>query len=309
MRMRAVALRQLLTVARGAVIGVVEIIPGVSGGTVALILGVYERLIIGAGELVRGLVHAVVGPLRGRGLARARAHLRAVPWSFLVPLGVGMLGAVLLAARVVEPLVESHPVESRALFAGLIVVSLIVPARMVGDRWRARDVLLALAAAALAFVLTALPTAGEADASPLVIVLSAAVAICALVLPGVSGSFVLVGLGMYEPTIRAVSALDVGYLALFALGALIGLGSFVHVLRWLLLHRHRVTLAIMTGLMAGSLRALWPWQDDARELLPPTGDVLGPVLWFALGALLVGGMLLGERALTRSRASAVPESG
>ncbi|MGM1029287.1 MAG: DUF368 domain-containing protein [Actinomycetota bacterium] len=307
-------LHLLLNLVRGALIGVSEIIPGVSGGTIALLLGVYERLIASAGELIRGAVSAAVDLPRGRGGARAREHLRAVSWATVVPVGIGMVTAVLVAARVVAPLVEAHPEASRALFAGLIAASLIVPARMVGRRWRAREVALAALAAVLSFALTGLPSAAAIVPAPLMIVVSAAVAVCALVLPGVSGSFVLVTTGMYEPTLRALNSGDLGYVALFIAGAVLGLAAFVQVLLWLLSHHHRVTLAIMTGLMAGSLRALWPWQTEDRGLLAPSGDVGTPLAWFAVGIVVVVALLVTEaiaarRAARRAADAAVLEQG
>ncbi|SJM48973.1 DUF368 domain-containing protein [Gulosibacter sp. 10] len=294
-------LRVLIDLIRGALIGIVEIIPGVSGGTLALIIGVYERLIDSASEFVRGLVHLVVDPPRGRGLGTAKKHFRAVAWPLLVPLAVGMVGGLLLAARIVAPLVEAHPVESRAFFAGLILVALWVPARMVGGRWTWREWALAAPSAVVAFLVTGLPAAAGAEPGPLMIAVGGALAVCALALPGMSGSFILLLLGMYAPTLAAVNDRDLAYLGLFLAGMAIGFGLFVRGLQWLLRHRRRITLAIMTGLMAGSLRALWPWQTEDRVLLTPSGDIAGPVLWFALGMLLIGATLVIESWLVRRR--------
>lgn len=297
------AVRTLVDLLRGALIGVVETIPGVSGGTVALLVGVYEQLLASASSLVRGLAYAVVDGVRGRGLARARAHLAQVSWRVVLPVGVGMVLALVSAARVVEPLLDEHPTTSRALFAGLIVASLAVPARMLGARWRVQDVALAVAAAAAGFLLTGLPSATVDDPSPAAILGSAALAVCALVLPGVSGSFVLVSTGTYQPALAALNAGDVPTIGLFVLGGVVGLALFVHVLRWLLASHRRVTLAIMTGLMAGSLRALWPWQSDDRDLLAPSGDVGAVATWFAVGVVVVGCVLLVERIVVRRRAA------
>ena len=123
------------------------------------------------------------------------------------------------------------------------------------------------------------------------IVLAAAVAICALVLPGVSGSFLLLSVGMYETTINAVNNRNFGYIALFGLGAALGLASFVTLLRWLLANRARSTLVIITGLMVGSLRALWPWQSADRDLLAPAADISMVLLLFAAGILAVAGLV------------------
>lgn len=293
--------RTLFDLIRGAMIGVAEVIPGISGGTIALIIGVYETLIDSAGHLVRGLVRAAVDVPARRGLTRAREHLQQVRWSVVLPVAAGMVLAVLTAARVVAPLVEEHPVGARAVFAGLIVVSLIVPARMVGGRWTAREWMLAVPAAAVSFLLTGIPPRGDVDPSLLMVAGAAAIAVCALVLPGVSGSFFLVAIGMYEPTLRALNERDLAYVGVFVLGAFIGLGLFVQALLWLLEHRRRVTLAIMTGLMAGSLRALWPWQGPERELLAPTGDVLSVVGLFLLGGAVVASLLVTESVLVRRR--------
>lgn len=295
------AVRTLVDLLRGALIGVVEVIPGVSGGTVALLIGVYERLLVSASALVRGVVHAVVDPIRGRGLDASRAHLAQVSWRVVLPVGVGMVLALVTAARVVEPLLEEHPVTSRALFAGLIVASLVVPARMLGARWRIRDVALAVGAAAAGFLLTGLPSATVDEPSALAILGSAALAVCALVLPGVSGSFVLVTTGMYQPALAALNGGDVPTIALFMAGGVLGLAVFVHVLRWLLASHRRVTLAIMTGLMAGSLRALWPWQSDDRDLLAPSGDVGLVAAWFVAGVVLVAAVLAIELLVVRRR--------
>lgn len=295
--------RAFVDLIRGALIGVVEIIPGVSGGTVALIIGVYETLIESMGEFVHGAVALVLAPLRGQGTAKARGHFARVRWDVVVPVGIGMVAALLVSARIVAPLVERHPEASRALFAGLILVSLAVPARMVGGAWRAHEWLLAIAAAVLAFWLTGLPTLGDGGTPPLwIVALAAAVAVCALVMPGLSGSFLLLVFGLYTASLEALNNLDLAYIGTFIGGAVVGLAVFVQILRWLLKHRRRVTLSIMTGLMAGSLRSLWPWQGEDRQLLAPTGDVAVLAAWFALGAGVVAGLLLVEAMLLRRRA-------
>ncbi|MGO2113174.1 MAG: DUF368 domain-containing protein [Pseudoclavibacter sp.] len=302
-------LRVLLNLVRGALIGVVEIIPGVSGGTVALIVGLYERLIDAISEFLRGIVRFVLDVPRGRGVRASAAHFRAVEWKLVIPVAIGMLAALLAAARLVAPLVDEYPVESRALFAGLIVVALFVPARMVGWPWRVHHWIFALAAAAAGFAISGLaPSVADNPPLPLVAV-SGALAICALVLPGLSGSFVLLVIGVYEPTLAAVNDRDLVYLGVMFAGMIVGLALFVQGLRWLLHHHHRGTLAVMTGVMAGSLRALWPWQDEDRTLNIPSGDVVSVLLWFVLGAAIVAAMLVVERVMTRrKRAIEAPDA-
>ncbi|WP_084631157.1 DUF368 domain-containing protein [Demequina aestuarii] len=297
-----------LNVLRGGVIGAVEVVPGVSGGTLALVVGVYETLIASAGELVRGAVAGATAPLRRTGMDRSRAHFARVRWGVLVPLGLGMLTAIVLVSATLAPLIEDHPVQTRALFAGLIVASLIVPARMVG-RWRAREVLVAVVGAVAAFWLTGLTGVERADPSLWLVLGAASLAVCALVLPGVSGSFLLLVLGMYASTLAAVNDRDLAYLGVFAAGAVMGLAVFVTGLQWMLAHHHALTLATMTGLMLGSLRALWPWQGDDASLQAPAGDLLPVIVLFVVGIAAVGALLVLEHVASRRTDAALQTTG
>jgi putative membrane protein len=212
-----------------------------------------------------------------------------------------MVTAIFAAAGIVEPLLEQYPTLTRALFAGLIAASLIVPIRLVGAKWGIGDYALAAVAAVAAFSLTSIPRAMDADPGFFVILASAAVAVCALVLPGVSGSYLLLALGMYAPTLAAVNDLDFGYLGTFVLGAILGLAAFVSLLQWLLENRRRMTLVVMTGLMVGSLRALWPWQSDSGQLLPAS-NFQWEIVAFSVGVLTVLALLLVEQlALARTQ--------
>lgn len=311
------AARSVLDAARGSLIGFAEIVPGVSGGTIALIVGVYDTLIDSAGHLARGVARLVADGVRGRGTAEARAHFRSVHWGAVLPIGVGMLAAIVIGAALIAPLLEQYPAETRAVFAGLIIASLIVPIGMVGGRWKAHEYLVFAAAAALTFVLTGLPRAADQNPTFIVIALAAGVAVCALVLPGVSGSYLLLTVGMYAPTLAAVNDRDFGYLGTFILGAILGLGLFVSGLQWLLARRRRITLVVMTGLMAGSLRALWPWQDDDGGLQAAGSDwplmlglaVAGAAVILALIALermLVARRLLSADVVSDPATDAIP---
>jgi putative membrane protein len=140
----------------------------------------------------------------------------------------------------------------------------------------------------------------EATPGFFVIVTSAAVAVCALVLPGVSGSYLLLAMGMYAPTLAAVNDRDFAYLGTFVLGAILGLAAFVSLLQWLLEHRRKLTLVVMTGLMVGSLRALWPWQSEAGELMAPEPSFVPELAFFATGILVVVVLIFAERRFTNS---------
>ncbi|WP_051298145.1 DUF368 domain-containing protein [Brevibacterium album] len=271
-----------LDLLRGFLIGITELVPGVSGSTVAMIVRVYEPIIRSADHVVS----AGRALLRGRSAA-FRAELKEVDWRLMLPLGAGMVAAILLLAGLLHDLVEGYPLSSLGLFFGIVVVGIAAPLQMV--RWRgtlsAVHVLLFLVFAAAAFFLTGLATDSPAEnPSMIAVFLAAAVAICALVIPGVSGSFMLLAMGLYAPTLQAVSERDLAYVGVFGLGALVGLVSIVRVIRVALVRIPHLAAASMAGLMAGSLRALWPWEPGADYT---TGDVVGPLLLMVAGAVFV----------------------
>lgn len=283
-------LQTLTSFLRGALIGTAEIMPGISGGTIALVTGVYETIITSAGHFLSGTRALVTDR------ARARQEFARVRWAVIIPLVLAMIPAALFAARVLAPLVENHPVPMWALFLGMTAAALTVPLAMIGTRWRLWEVLLALAVAAAVFFLVGLPPQTLEPTTPVVFI-AAAVAVCALVLPGTSGSFLLLTFGLYQPTLEALNERNLAYIATFILGAIAGLAAFIKALQWLLRHRRRITLVIITGVVAGALRALWPWQTEDRMLLAPTEELLPAVLMLALGAVIVLGLFYaGKRS-------------
>lgn len=272
----------------GLLMGSADVVPGVSGGTMALIVGIYARLIESIGRAVTAVPLAV----RGRPAAALRSFL-SVEWTLVIPLGAGILTAIVVASAFIPELMEDHPVPMRALFFGLIAGSLTLPWRLIGAHTARTFVVLGVAAAA-AFIFSGLPDTSMGDPSMPLVFASAALAICAMILPGVSGSFLLLIVGMYEPTLDAVHDRDLAYLAVFMAGAVVGISVFAMLLRWLLVHLRDLTMAALVGLMIGSLRALWPFLEEDRGLrLPEDGD---PVVLAA--ALALGGLVF-VLALTR----------
>ncbi len=300
-----------LDVARGFLIGTAELVPGVSGGTVALVTGVYEQLIDSASHVVGAARVAVTGPDRR---ARAMTELRRTDWRLVIPVLLGMATAVLTIAGVMSAFVTEHPEHARGLFFGLVAASVLVPIGMLppARRSRAYDVGLVLIAAVTAYALIGLAGGGStSDPALPVVFVAAAVAICALVVPGVSGSFLLLAVGLYTVTLGAVDDRDLVYIAVFGAGAAFGLASFVQLLAYLLREHRRTTLIVMTGLMIGSLRALWPWQavpqgggEGPGALLSPTAPLVGPLLLMVAGAVLV--LTLVAFQAHRDRASSAP---
>lgn len=280
---------------RGALIGMAELVPGVSGGTVALVTGVYPRLLDSGAHLVDGLRSAVLGSDRR---ARTSAAFRHVDWWLLLPLAVGMLAMVFTMAGVMKGFVEGSPEIARGLFLGMVAASIAVPLGMAratpgGRTWALG--LIFLAGVAFAFGLSGLPSGTISEPSYLLVFVAAAVAICALVLPGVSGSYLLLAMGLYAPTLGAVEDRDLGYLGVFALGALVGIALFVKVLDRLLEDFRKPTLVAMAGLMLGSLRALWPWQSEEADMLAPGSDWPAVLAAAAAGVVVVAIVLAVER--------------
>ncbi|GAB3220460.1 DUF368 domain-containing protein [Glycomyces halotolerans] len=272
---------------RGGAIGAAEGVPGVSGGTIALVVGLYDQLIDAAGELLHAVRALVSGAVRREGFGAGLRALKAIDWPLLAPVGAGMVTVLLLTIKTVAPLLESEPVPMLALFFGMIAASIAVPLRMLPRRFRALDAVLFAAAAVTAFFLTGLPPSELSDPPLWLVFVGAAIAINALVLPGVSGSFLLLAMGLYVHVEHALDELDLAFMAVFGLGAMFGLGSFVKLLQWLLHQRRQATMAVLAGLMCGSLRSLWPWQTEGNDLLAPSGSIVGPILLALLGAGII----------------------
>ena len=291
---RTVAVRVL----QGMGMGAADVVPGVSGGTVALILGIYQRLVGAIRTLSLAPGHLVRGDRAGAGAA-----VRAVPWAFVLPVGLGLLGALGIGSVVLPPLLESYPAQTGALFIGLIVASLQVPwGEAVDDGRLGMPAMLgtAVAAAVAAFLLTGLPELVVEHPPLWRVLISAMVAICAMILPGVSGAFLLLAMGIYEPTLEAVSDRNLPYIATFAVGAVVGVGAFSRVLSHLLEHRRGVTMAALTGLMVGALRRLWPWggAEGHLDAPPDLGAVLVALGFAGVGFLIVHLLLRAGRGRT-----------
>ena len=271
----------------GLLMGGADVIPGVSGGTMALIVGIYERL-VGA---ISSAVSLGLACLRLDGDA-ARTHWAAIPWTLVLPLAAGIGLAIAVGAHVIPALMTTYPEQMRGLFLGLVGASLLIPALRM-RRVTALHGVIGLGTAALAFYLTGLPVLETATPGFPRIFLSAAVAICAMILPGVSGAFLLEVLGMYTPTLTALKTLDGPFVLTFVVGAAVGLGSFAKLLDWLLAHRHDATMAALIGLIAGALRSIWPYMGPNRTLhLPTTEDPIGSVIGLCVAGFGVVLLLL-----------------
>lgn len=269
--------------------GAADVVPGVSGGTMAFILGIYDELL--------DAIHSIDLTFIRRILTfKWREAFLEFPWQFLTALALGIGAAVLTLASALHWALENHPVYIWAFFFGLIVASILVVHRRVRN-WNPANVLAAVGAAVGAFVLVGL-SPSETPHTPPLLFLSGAIAICAMILPGISGAFILVLLGKYTHVLAAVKSFDIFTILLVGLGAVVGLLSFARFLRWLLKRNHDLVIAVLTGFMVGSLRKVWPWktlepinETFARETnyIPSllNGEVVTALIVMVAGVLLV----------------------
>lgn len=271
--------------------GAADIVPGVSGGTVALVLGIYERLI----GNVHGGAQALKAILTGD-TSEFRTKIREIEWVWLLSLLAGVLIAVAALSSVLANLLHDQPVRMAALFFGLVVGSLTIAWRLIRSVGT-DEVAMVIGVAIVLFLVLGLKSDTEVAEGTAEIVtrtwwiffLAGALAICAMILPGISGSFILVLIGMYTEVLGAVNDRDLVALAATAAGCIVGLALFSSVLTWALEHHHDLVIAAMVGLMLGSLRVLWPWPGgtDTTDLARPSGDVGVPILLMVVGLAVV----------------------
>lgn len=248
---------------KGMMMGAADAVPGVSGGTIAFITGIYEELIFS----IRQCNPKTLGLLFTKGPVY---FWQAVNGNFLVSLLMGIAVSILTLAHVVLFMLDSYPEILWAFFFGLILASTWSIARHI-PTWNTRNSVLFIGGTLLAYIVTSIsPT--EIEATPLAIFLSGSLAICAMILPGISGSFILLLLGMYSIILQAVKGLELNTILLFGAGAVIGLLSFSHVLHWLF-SRYRIpTLSLMAGFLLGSLNKVWPWKYTTAYTLDRHGE-------------------------------------
>ncbi|HSN75386.1 MAG TPA: DUF368 domain-containing protein [Anaerolineae bacterium] len=273
---------------RGFLMGSADVVPGVSGGTIAFITGIYEALI--------DAINAVNLQFMRRLLRlQWREAFADFPWQFLLALGLGLGVAVLTMAHFLTWALTHYETLVWGFFFGLIVASIVLVLRRV-RRWTPAAVLLLLAFAAGMYWLVGV-TPHEMPHTPLFLFFSGALAICAMILPGISGAFILVLLGQYHYVLEAVVNQDWLTLIVVAAGCALGLLVFARVLKWLFSHYHDLTVAALIGLMIGSLRKIWPWKLTLQSEIEPDGIVIPLVQQNILPALTIEAFLVIGLAL------------
>lgn len=296
---------------KGIAMGAADVVPGVSGGTIAFISGIYEELLQSISNIKLGLLKT----LKNEGFKAAWTELNG---NFLLSLFIGIIVSFLSLAKVISWLLETHSILLWSFFFGLVLASIIYVAKQI-EKWNVISIFLLIATTAIAYIITTLPPLVSEDSSMPFIFLAGAIAICAMILPGISGSFILVLLGAYKPVLNALTNKDIPVIVVFMLGAITGLLSFSRVLKWLFANYKNFTLAALTGFIIGSLNKIWPWKRvltfrtnshgekvpfNEESILPTSYDGDPQMLYAVLLALVgFGVILLLEKLAVSSKAS------
>lgn len=291
----------LLLILRGCAMGAADVVPGVSGGTIAFITGIYEELI----NSIRSIDWQAVKLLARFQLA---AFWKKINGNFLLSVVLGIGISIFSLAKLMTWLLEHHPIYIWSFFFGLIIASSILVAKEI-KKWNAGTVIALVIGAGAAYAITVM-TPAETPDTWWFILLSGAIAICAMILPGISGAFILLLMGKYSYILGAVSSLNIGVILLFVVGAIAGIVSFSHLLSWLLKNYHTATVAVLTGFMIGSLNKVWPWKETLQtyidshgiekplveaNILPVRYEALtghDPLMWEAILMCIAGFLLI-----------------
>ena len=242
---------------KGMAMGAADVVPGVSGGTVAFVTGIYEELISSINNVNLGLLKT----LRTDGIKAAWKQLNG---TFLLVLFGGIIFSIVSFAKGVSYLLENHPVLIWSFFFGLIVASAWLVGKSI-QKWNIGLILMLLAGIIIAFFISAIQTTVSGDTSSWYIFLSGAVAICAMILPGISGSFILVLMGSYHIVLEALNQRNIVLVLIFMAGCIVGLLSFARLLKLLFSKFKELTIALLTGFMIGALYKVWPWKVNVGD--------------------------------------------
>ena len=243
--------------------GGADVIPGVSGGTIAFISGIYE-------ELIHSLKSIDLDTLNLLRKLKIADFWKAINGNFLITVLAGVVTSIVSLARLMTYLLEHHPIQIWSFFFGLILISSPLILRKI-RKWRIGIVLSFILGTVMAYGITILSPTQTPEAFWFIFI-AGAIAICAMILPGISGAFVLLLLGKYEFIIRALIDINIPVIVVFVIGCIIGLISFSHLLTWVLDHYHDLAVALLAGFMIGSLNKVWPWKEVLSYRIDSSGQ-------------------------------------
>ena len=238
---------------KGMAMGAADVVPGVSGGTIAFISGIYEELLTS----ISSINFSTLKLLKSKGI---KAAWEAINGNFLLALVIGIFISIVSLAQLISWLLEHKPILVWSFFFGLVLASVLYIGRQI-TKWNNIAVISLVLGAVIAYYITTLEPLISGNSSPFFLFLAGAIAICAMILPGISGAFILVLLGAYKPVLEAIDNKDFKLLAILAVGAVVGLLSFSKILKWLFNNYKNYTLAVLTGFIVGSLNKIWPWKE------------------------------------------------
>lgn len=240
-----------LLVLKGIAMGAADVVPGVSGGTIAFISGIYEELLAS----IDNLNLTALKVLSTKGLKVFWKHING---NFLLSIFIGIGISVVSLAKLITYLLSNHPILVWSFFFGLIIASIILVIKKI-TKWSAINIIAVIIGSIIAYYVTILPPINNPNALWYIFI-SGAIAICAMILPGISGSFILLLLGSYQIVLSAIKDLKLSIIAVFGLGCVVGLLSFSKLLNWLFKKYHDTTVALLIGFLIGSLNKIWPWK-------------------------------------------------
>ncbi|MCO6359533.1 DUF368 domain-containing protein [Roseivirga pacifica] len=249
---------------KGIAMGSADVVPGVSGGTIAFITGIYEKLL----QSIKNCDLQAFNYLKKLEIKALWEHING---TFLVVLLAGIATSVLSLAKVITHLLETQPIQVWSFFFGLIVISALIILREV-KQWNFGVVIAILVGIGVAYYITS-STPAETPDEPWFLFIAGAVAICAMILPGISGSFILLLFGKYEYVLTALKEFRIADLAFFILGCIVGILSFARLVSWLFNKYHNITVGVLSGFMIGSLNKVWPWKDTIETYVDRHGEI------------------------------------
>ena len=250
---------------KGMAMGAADIIPGVSGGTIAFISGIYEELI----ETINNVNFEAIKKLKNNGIKSFWTHING---NFLIALLTGIAISIMSLAKVITHLLETHSQLLWGFFFGLIVASVYIVGKQV-NKWDINNIISLIIGSSIAFYITILNPMQNPDALWFVF-LSGSIAICAMILPGISGSFILLLLGSYEFILVAIKDFKLDVITIFGVGCITGLLAFSKLLNWLFKKYHDITIALLTGFLIGSLNKIWPWKETIQTRINSHGEIV-----------------------------------
>lgn len=268
----------LIITFKGMAMGAADAVPGVSGGTIAFISGIYQELI----ATISSINFSSISTLKKEGF---KSFWKCINGNFLLALLTGILISFVSFMKLAKYLIEYHHILIWSFFFGLIIASIYFIAKQI-SKWNISTLVALLFGTVIAVYITSLPTLANNN-NPLFLFFAGAIAICAMILPGISGSFILVILGAYKALSDAIDSWDFKKISLFAFGAIVGLLSFSRILKWLFKHYQNITLAILTGFVFGSLNKIWPWKKTILVMEESTGTIIPFTNISNLGTLAV----------------------